>query len=130
MVLKILTDDIREKANADPRFNRSARFWTFELLLRVGADSYLITILDGRIARFDQTDDIFQRYSGVLGGTEEDWLQLLKAVPPPFYQDFFGAFFQHNFEISGDLDSIFAHYWALLRLLDLMRASHNEGMGQ
>jgi hypothetical protein len=127
VALKILTDEVRTRANADAQFLNAARLWNFELLLRVGFDNYMMSISDGRIARFDVTTDIFERHNGVLGGTEDDWQQLLTPVPPPFYQDFFGAFFQHGFQMSGDLDSMFAHYWALLRLLAIMRATHNEG---
>lgn len=127
MALKLDTDEIRRMANSDPQFLRAARLWNFDLLLRVGETAYLMEIVDGEIKRFHETGDIFRRYSAVLGGTESDWQNLLATVPVPFYQDFFGAFFQHEFQMAGDLDSLFAHYWALLRLLDLMRASQNGG---
>ncbi len=112
-------------ANADPQFLRAARLWNFDILFRVGDDRYLMTIVDGQIKDFVRTDDVFRRYSAILGGTVQDWDLMLKPVPPPFYQDFFGAFFQHDFDMAGDLDSVFAHYWALLRLLDIMRVSRS-----
>ena len=120
------TDEIRRMANADPQFLQATRLWNFDLLFRVGEDRYLMTIVDGKIAEFVLTDDVFRRYSAILGGTVEDWDLLLSPVPPPFYQDFFGAFFQHDFDMAGDLDAVFAHYWALLRLLDFMRISRGS----
>lgn len=121
MSVQIRTDAVREAANADWQFQHAARRWNCDLLLQVGDDRYIIDVTDGEMRRFERTTDQFQGCSARLGGTEEDWAQLLKPLPPPFYQDFFGAWFNHGFEISGDLRSLFAHYWALLRLLDIMR---------
>ncbi len=119
--MKIWNDAAREAANADAEFRYAARHWTSQLILKVGDDRFLFDVVDGEVRRFELTDDQFQGYSAILAGTEHDWEELLKPVPPPFYQDFFGAWFQHGFEISGDLRSVFVHYWALLRLLDIMR---------
>lgn len=119
--VKIPTDEVREAANADKQFRYAARRWTCELMLRVGDDRYIFDVVDGDVRRFELTEDQFQGSSARLGGTDEDWEQLLQRVPVPFYQDFFGAWFNHGFEISGDLRSLFTHYWALLRLLDIMR---------
>lgn len=129
MSVKIWNDTIREAANADRQFQYAARRWTCELMFKVGADRYIFDVVDGEVRRFELTTDQFQGSSVTLGGTDEDWEKLLKPVPVPFYQDFFGAWFNHGFEISGDLRSLFAHYWALLRLLDIMRevGSHAGG---
>lgn len=98
-------------------------------MLKVGDDRYIFDVADGEVRRFELTTDQFQGSSATLSGTEEDWAQLLKPTPMPFYQDFFGAWFNHGFEISGDLRSLFAHYWALLRLLDIMREVAGQASG-
>jgi hypothetical protein len=127
--VKIWTDEVRGKANVDFQFRNAARMWTFDLMLQVGADNYIVDIVDGEIRRFEITEDQFQGYSAVLGGTDADWQNLLQPVPPPFYQDFFGAWFQHGFTMAGDLHGLFAHYWAMLRLLDLMRETGGDEAG-
>jgi hypothetical protein len=119
--LNIRTEQVLEAVNADGQFRHAARRWTIELMLGVGADRYIFEVLDGHVRRFELTDDRFQSSAARLAGTEDDWRQLLEPVPVPFYQDFIGAWFNHGFEISGDLRSVFAHYWALLRLLHVMR---------
>lgn len=121
MPIAIPTEKVRERLNRDGQFRRAAKYWSAQLLLRIGTERYVLEIVDGTICRFDGGADQFDRYTAVLGGDEGDWERLLEPVPPPFYQDFFGAFFQHEFEMAGDLDAIFAHYWALLRLLDILR---------
>jgi hypothetical protein len=118
---KIWTDETREIANRDFQFRNATRWWSFALMLQVGDDKYILDIVEGEIRRFERTEDQFQSYSAILGGTVADWENLLEMTPPPFYQDFFGAWFQHGFTIAGDLHGLFAHYWALLRLLDVMR---------
>jgi hypothetical protein len=119
--LNIRTEQVLEAVNADPQFRHAARRWTIELMLGVGEDRYIFDVLDGHVRRFEPTDDLFQSCSARLAGTEDDWRKLLEPIPVPFYQDFIGAWFNHGFEISGDLRSVFAHYWALLRLLHVMR---------
>jgi hypothetical protein len=119
--LNIHPEQVLEELKADGQFHHAARRWTIELMLGVGDDRYILDVLDGDVRRFECSDDAFQGCGARLAGTEEDWRRLLEPVPVPFYQDFIGAWFNHGFEISGDLRSVFAHYWALLRLLDVMR---------
>lgn len=121
MGLQLSVDAVRDRANEDFQFRTAARFWTFQLVLRAGADTYIIEVVDSEIRRFELTTDQFQGYDAILGGDDHDWEQLLRTDPPPFYQDFFGAWFQHDFILAGDLAGFFSHYWAALRLLDLMR---------
>jgi hypothetical protein len=127
--VKIWADTVREKANSDVQFQNTARQWSFDVLLKVGDDDFILEIKDGLIARFEPNGDRFQGCDAVLGGTDHDWQQLLELVPPPFYQDFFGAWFQHGFTIEGDLKGLFSHYWVFLRLLDLMREARRDESG-
>jgi hypothetical protein len=124
--INIRTAQVLDALNADSQFRHAARRWTIELMLGVGDDRYILDVLDGQVRRFELTDDLFQGCGARLAGTEDDWSKLLEPVPVPFYQDFIGAWFNHGFEISGDLRSVFAHYWALLRLLDVMRSINEQ----
>jgi hypothetical protein len=117
------TDELRNKLNEDHQFRNAARRWNAQLLLRVGDKGYLVEIVDGHILRFDADAGQFDGFSVMLSGTEDTWEQLLAPVPRPFYQDFIAAFFQHGFEIAGDLESAFSYYWALLRMLEVMRTT-------
>ena len=121
MPIVIPTDQVRERLNGDHQFLRATKYWSAQLLLKVGDEGYVLEIVEGAVRRFEPGAGLFDRCTAVLGGSERDWEQLLEPVPPPFYQDFFGAFFQHDFEMAGDLDAVFSHYWALLRLLDVLR---------
>lgn len=83
----------------------------------------MVEIVEGKILRFDSGIDQFDGYSVLLSGSQETWERLLAPLPRPFYQDFIAAFFQHGFEIGGDKESAFAYYWALLRMLEVMRTT-------
>ena len=126
MALTIWTEAIRAAANGDRLFGHAARRWTSTLQLKVGDQRYILELLDGQVRRFEATEDLFEASDITLGGTASDWAHLLAEVPVPFYQDFIGAWFNHGFEMSGDLRGLFAHYWALLRLLDLMRSINGD----
>jgi hypothetical protein len=128
--MNIRPEQVLEAVNADGQFRHAARRWTIELMIGVGDDRYIFDVLDGQVRRFERTEDLFQSCSARLAGTESDWRELLEPVPVPFYQDFIGAWFNHGFEISGDLRSVFAHYWALLRLLDVMRTVNAQAKEQ
>ena len=127
MTVEIRNDELRAAANADYQFRYATRRWTSQLLLRVGDDKYLLDILDGEVRRFERTTDQFQSFDATLGGPVDVWEQLLRPVPAPFYQDFIGVWFNHGFEISGDMRIVFTHYWALLRLLTIMRNTASDG---
>jgi hypothetical protein len=128
--MNIRPEQVLAALNADGQFRHAARRWTIEIVLGVGDERYVLDILDGHVRRFEPTSDLFQACGARLAGTENDWCKLLEPVPVPFYQDFIGAWFNHGFEISGDLRSVFAHYWALLRLLDVMRSVNAQAKEQ
>ncbi len=128
MKISIPTEAVRENLNADLEFRQAARLWDFDLLIRIGDERYICEIVEGEVRRFDAGADSFERHSAVLGGTDEDWSKMLAPIPPPYHQDFFGAFFQHGFEMSCDLESVFAYYGALNRMLEVMRSTVNAEM--
>ncbi len=122
MTVVLPTEATKAALNEDPEFIHAARYWTASVRFVVGDTDYLLQVNDGAITHFGDRD-IFEPYQITIGGPEEGWAQLLKPEPPPFYQDFFGAFFRHGFEMGGDLESLYAHYDAIRRLLQTMRAS-------
>ena len=123
--LSLPTAAIRERLNGDRQFLRAARGWEMKVRLGVGEDDYLLEIDGGRVARFERGLDFFDSYAGSLAGTEDDWELLLREVPPPFYQDFIGAWFRQGFTLAGDLESLFAYMDALRRMLEIMRQVRN-----
>lgn len=114
--LLLPVDAIRERLNADPEFVLTARFWNCDLRFRVGDDLYFMHIDDGHVASFVHGTQGFDPYSIHIGGPVEVWQQMLVEKPQPFYHDWFAAQFHHTFELSGDLGSAYAYYFAIRRI--------------
>ena len=114
--LLLPVDAIRDGLNADPEFTLAARFWYCDLRIGVGEDLYFMRIENGRVASFKLGTQGFDPYLIHIGGTAEVWQQMLVEVPKPFYHDWFAASFHHEFEISGDLGSAYAYYFAIRRM--------------
>ncbi len=108
-------------ANADAEFRLAARFWSTRIALRDESAGQLVKIEDGRIVEVrpceqDAACDVS------ISASREEWERFLEPVPRPFYQDLWGAWTRHGFELEGDLDSLYPYYPALRRLFDLVRS--------
>ncbi|HYZ01685.1 MAG TPA: hypothetical protein VFA92_09335 [Candidatus Binatia bacterium] len=115
--------------NDDPEFRLMARRWDCRLLVRMGDQPYLIEIRDGEVRRLTNRVTIFDASDIQIGGPHEGWLELLKEVPGPLYQDLFPAVLHKGFTMTGDLESLFAYYPAVRRMWDVIRRVRAEGEG-
>jgi hypothetical protein len=121
----IAWNELPGRANADPEFRYTARFWNATLRIDVGASSVQVKIQDGAVASVASCAataacDLF------VGGTESDWRELLSATPRPFYQDLYGAAIHHGVRIPEDPVVYAAYYPALRRLLRAMSACQEK----
>jgi hypothetical protein len=48
---------------------------------------------------------------------------MLEPVPPPFYQDLFGAVAHHGFMFAGRIEDVGPYYPAIMRIIALMRTT-------
>ncbi|HLX37573.1 MAG TPA: hypothetical protein VKR29_07205 [Candidatus Binataceae bacterium] len=113
------TNAIAASANADGEFKLAARLWNANVRFDIGADIYLMRMREGRISDFSKTPAT--QYDVKISAPEEDWRELLKPVPRPFYQDLMAAMTRHNFRVEGDLLGFNPYYRAVCRLFELMR---------
>ena len=118
--LVLPVDDIVAGLNADPEFRLAARFWYCDLRFAVGDDVYFMRIEDGTVASFHHGTEGFDPYTINIGGSVACWEQMMVEKPLPFYHDWFAASFHHEFEISGDLESAYAYYFAIRRIHAVM----------
>ena len=117
---------VQEALNADPEFRLVARLWTVRIKLRIGENPYFIRIVDGVVVDILDVPTGFDTYDIEVGGTEEQWELLMAATPVPFYQDFYSAFFRHDFVLGGNLESLYAYYAAVRRMGQILRTIHNR----
>lgn len=120
---------LREELDSDSEFRLHLRYLTAAIRIVVGeTQKFTIQVRDGLVIEIDPEVTLFDSYSVLLKGTDEQWNELLAAVPGPFYQDFFPASLRHGFCLEGDLETIMAYYPALRRLGDLMRSVVNAAV--
>ncbi len=118
-------NNLKSNLEQDPEFRYTIRHWTASLRLSVGDAHHAIRFEDGAVAALepceaDTPSDVF------LAGPEEEWRELLREVPRPFYQDPFFASVHHGIEMNHDQLEYAAYYPALRRLVQVMREVSNE----
>ena len=111
-------------ANDDGEFKVAARMWNADVDFADGEDSVRIVVRDGVLSAAPAAGKTAAEIR--VAGPAEGWSAMLEPVPPPFYQDLFGATLHHGFSLTGDLESAWAYYPALRRLIELMRRSSAE----
>ena len=107
-------------ANDDGEFAIAARMWDADVIFASDGSAVKMSIAAGRItdvARATAASDAPIRISGPDAG----WQKMLAPLPPPFYQDLFGASIHHGFTIEGKVEDIYPYYPALRRLIELLR---------
>lgn len=105
---------IAAAARASPGFLLRARFWTADVVFRMGDEAYRLEMRDGQPARFSR--DASDAPAEVrIGAPAEAWDKLLMAVPPPPYHDPLYASYRVGFRVEGDVHSQVAPFWAAIQ---------------
>ena len=107
-------------ANDDGEFAIAARMWDAEVMLVSGTDAVRLTVRGGRITEVAASPADAAAPIRIVG-PPDGWEKLLSAVPPPFYQDLFGAAARHGFTIEGAIEDVYPYYPALRRLIEILR---------
>ena len=108
--------------NADPEFRLAARFWNGSFRFSMEPEAaYVFRVRDGELVHVNREPTPFDAWDFEIAGPAEGWRQILKKVPPPFYQDVASAVFRHGFRLGGDLESFFAYHAALRRVVEVLR---------
>lgn len=113
-------------ANADPEFTYAARFWSTRLRLEIGRTAVAIRILDGSVVAVDAPPRDFEPADLVIRADQDTWDQMMQPLPRPFYQDLWGAMYQHGVAVDGDIDVLCAYYPAVSRIVTLLRDGANR----
>ena len=118
----IAWSELKQRLNADTEFRLAARFWSATLRLDMGDASHRLRFEDGSLVDVspcgaDSACDLF------VAASPAEWRELLAPIPRPYYQDLFGAQFQHGVRLPEDPLAYAAYYPALRRLLQLLSAS-------
>jgi hypothetical protein len=120
------TDLIAGAANSDGEFQVAARLWNGSVRLEMGDDALLLQMREGRIESFTPIEKSRLATTAAdvrISAPDADWIELLKPVPKPFFQDLMAAMSRQNFQLEGDLVAFYPYYRATCRLIEIMRAT-------
>ena len=122
---------LRAAINSDPEFRLASRHVSLKLCLGIGLDwnnkQILAQIFDGQIVRLEHVVDFTQLEQHVaVNATEEFWAKFLSPVPPHPFQSVFAGMTIGQATVSGCMQRYMACYWAIARLMDLMRIVQND----
>ena len=120
----------RDVINGDPEFRLASRFFSKDILLIVGDSKCIVKVRDGVVVELKLNPTFMNPWSFFIKGSTEAWQKFLQPLPPPFFTDLYGCIARQNLELGGDIETAFAHYWAVTRLLDLMRQLQNEPVSE
>jgi len=112
---------LRSRFASDRELARCARHFTGAVHLGVGADRFAVRFEAGRVTDAGRADSPPGARDVAISAAASEWEKLLAQVPPPFYQDPFGASLHHPVSLGGDPETLFAYYPALRRVIEILR---------
>ncbi len=118
---------LQQAINGDAEFNRASRFFSKDILLVVGEIKCIVKVRGGVIAEIKPKPTFMDPWNFFIKGSVEAWEKFLRPVPPPCFTDLYGCISRQNFELGGDIETAFAHFWAVNRMLAIFRDFQNGG---
>ena len=120
------TENIRERINSDPEFRIAARYMSQDILLEADEKQCIFKVGDGVITDIVMNPSPMDPWDFFIKAPVRSWELFLQSVPPPFFHSVFGAAIRQDFKFGGNVEAMFAHYWATQRMLVIMRQLQNE----
>jgi pimeloyl-ACP methyl ester carboxylesterase len=112
---------VLQAANATPAFRLAARFWTADVLFKMGAEFYRLVMKDGQITGFSKGGGATPAEI-TISGPGEAWEKLFAAVPPPSYDDPLLIGQRVGFKIEAKVTPDLAPYYSAIReFIDVLR---------
>jgi len=115
-------DRLAALARDDFEFKRETRYLNGAIAVTIGDTTSILAFDDGKLLGVRKNSD--GRHRIAVGGTVQQWEELLRDKPLPFFQCIQSAAVKHGMQISTT-DETFAYLPALNRLTVLMRNIRN-----
>jgi hypothetical protein len=95
--------------NGDDAMVRRGRFLTTVFLLGIDDVEYLVTVVEGRIARFERGPFLMRPWSFALRASADAWQRFWEAAPAPGYHDLFAMKKRGAARVEGDIVPLMTH---------------------
>jgi hypothetical protein len=110
--------------NGDAAAVRRGRFLSTVFLLEIDDVEYLITVSEGRIARFERGPFLMRPWSFALRASAEVWQRFWETTPAPGYHDLFAMKKGGVARVEGDVMPLMTH---LRYVQDVITAPRRAG---
>ncbi len=100
---------LADAVNADPVLLRRGRYLDTTCQLDIGADTFLLRIIDGRIAELRRGPFVTPSATLAISGEAEAWHRLLAFAPPPGDHDLLAFVKRRELRLVGDLHPLMSH---------------------
>ena len=118
-------ENVRETINRDPEFRIASKHMCQDILVAADDKQCIFKVRDGVITDILLDPSPMDTWNFFIRAPEKSWELFLMPTPPPFYHSLFGASVRGDFQFGGDLEAMFAHYWATQRMLAVIRRLQN-----
>ena len=102
-------DRLAELVNADAALVRRGRHLTTTFLVEVGDTSWLVRVVEGRIAAVERGPVRLGSWSFAVRAPAEAWQRFWESVPPPGYHDILALTRTAGARVEGDLRPLMAN---------------------
>ena len=117
---------VRDAVNTDAEFRLASRFFSKDILLVAGDSKCIVKVRDGVVTEIKLNPTFMNPWSFFIKGGADAWEKFLRPIPPPLFTDLYGCISRQHFELGGDIEAAFAHFWAVTRMLEVFRALQND----
>jgi pimeloyl-ACP methyl ester carboxylesterase len=108
-MIPAVLERLADLVNADADLVRRGRFLTTTFLVDVGAASYLVRVLEGRLARVERGPFLMREWSFAVRASEDAWRRFWEPVPAPGYHDIFAMAKGGHARVEGNLVPLMAN---------------------
>ena len=116
---------LRKSINSDPEFQLASKYMSQDIHFAADSSDCLISVRDGVVTEI-KLDPFLESCTYSIEGSVESWQKFLQPVPPPFYNEIYSCLRARTLKLTGNLEAVAAHFWALTRMTDIFRELQNK----
>jgi len=121
-----MIETLQARVNDDEALVRRGRFLTTTFLLEVGAQAWLVSIFEGRVASVTPGPFVMPSSSFTLRAPEAEWQKFWMSRPPPGSNDLMALIKRRVLKAEGDLQIFMANLRYFKEALAKLRAAGVE----
>lgn len=115
---------VPDLVNGDAAIVRRGRFLSATFLLAIDDVEYLVTVIEGRIARLERGPFLMRPWTFALRASADAWQRFWEPTPAPGYHDLFAMKKRGVARVEGDIVPLMTH---LRYVQDVITAPRRAG---